>query len=420
MSLLGRLRRSDSVGHTLQSVPATVIPGLCSGLGAVLIGKLAGDSALGLVSIAVVTANFGASTVSQATASLAMRTTASDDELAADEYRLVTLRRGLVVGAVVGVIGLAVWISGRSLGPVLALGARWIPIQSLVLFDTELLRARHRFAAASAWLSTRAVLAWGLGVWAAAAFGASASVAVQVAASAAVVLALSGRKPWPRLTDAHRGELRAVGRPITRQALASYALGYADRYVVQLFRGPAAVGLYSIGYVLGQGVVEVAMTPITAALNPRIIREVADDDAAAVRRTTRNAALLLLGLGALAVAGILVAYALGLLELLTPDGASTQQLAIVSILVAAATILQGIVRLAYAVLLAHRDTEAAARSFLITLGIAAVAIPVFTAIGGVIGAAAVTLGATMVLAGLMTWHARRSMEQQRPARAEAP
>ena len=51
MSGDGRLRRvlrSASFGHTLQSVPATLVPGLCSGLGAVLIGKLADGRAVGL------------------------------------------------------------------------------------------------------------------------------------------------------------------------------------------------------------------------------------------------------------------------------------------------------------------------------------------------------------------------------------
>lgn len=420
MSTLSRLRRSASVGHTLQSVPATVIPGLCSGLGAVAIGRLTGDATLGLVSLAIVTANFGAATVSQATSSLALRTVAAGADHAADEYRLASLRRGIVVGLCAALAGAVAWALGSTAGPVLILGALWIPVQALILFDTELLRASHRFGAASAWLSARAVLAWSAGVWAAWAFGASASVAVQLGASLLIALALCGPKPWPRLTDTHRGELRQVGRPITHQALASYALGYADRYVVQILRGPAAVGLYSIGYVLGQGVVEVAMTPITAALSPRIIREVADGDAPVVRRTIRNGALALLGLGALAVVGIAVADALGLLDLLTPKGASTQELAIVSVLVALATVLQGIVRLAYAVLLAHRDTRSAARSFLITLGLAAVAIPVATWFAGVIGAAAVTLASTAVLASLMTWYARRSMEAPSPDARVAP
>ncbi len=403
---IARLRGSASVGHTLASVPATLIPGLCSGLGAVAIGKLTDDRTLGLVSLAVVTANFGAAVVSQATSGVALRTVASGEARAADEYRLPTLRRGALAALIAAVPALVLWASGKELGPILLLGAAWIPIQALVLFETEVQRATQRFGTASAWLSARALASWAAGVWAADRFGATASAAAMVGASAVIVVLLSARGPWPRLTGAHRSELQFVGRPITRQAFASYALGYADRYVVQALRGPAAVGLYSIGYVLGQGVVEVAMTPIIAALSPRIIREVSQDDASVARRTTRGAAAILLGLGALAIIGVVVAQALGLLAYLTPEGSSTRQLAIVTVLVAMATALQGIVRLAYAVLLAHRATLAAARSFLITLGVAAVIVPALTAVGGVIGAALATLLATGVLAGQMVWHAR--------------
>ncbi len=106
---------------------------------------------------------------------------------------------------------------------------------------------------------------------------------------------------------------------------------------------------------------------------------------------------------------VVAANALGLLRYLTPKGASPGQLALVTVLVAAATGLQGIVRLAYAVLLAHRATQAAARSFLITLGFAAVIVPTFIALGGVVGAALATLVATMFLATLMAWHARSLM-----------
>ena len=338
-----------------------------------------------------------------------MRTVASGEAEAADEYRRATLVRGSRLGAAVAVVAAVLLATGSALGPVLLLGAAWIPIQAVILFESELLRATGRFRAASWWLSVRAVVAGVLGVIGAAAFGATGSVALQVGASAVVVGLLTARARWPRMAQHHRDELRSVGRPVTRQAFASYALGYADQYVLQPMRGPEAVGLYSIGYVLGQGVVEVAMTPIVAALTPRIIREVSQEDEHVARRTTRNAALLLLGLGGLAMLAVVAANALGLLRYLTPKGASPGQLALVTVLVAAATGLQGIVRLAYAVLLAHRATQAAARSFLITLGFAAVIVPTFIALGGVVGAALATLVATMLLATLMAWHARSLM-----------
>jgi O-antigen/teichoic acid export membrane protein len=294
---------------------------------------------------------------------------------------------------------------------VLLLGAAWIPVQALMLFETEVMRAGQRFGAASAWLSTRAVLAWGAGVAAADAFGATPSVAVQLGASTLVLALLLGRSPWPRLTQSHRDELRVVGRPITRQGVASYALGYADRYVVQGLRGPEAVGLYSVGYTLGQGVVEVVMTPVTAALSPRIIREVSQDGSATARRTAVRAALVMVGLAVLSAVGVVIAHALDLFDLIAPDESSVDRLAMVTLLVAVATALQGVVRIAYAVLLAHKATDAAASSFLVTLAVAAVVVPALTALWGVVGAALATLLATALLGALMTWHARRRMSE---------
>src|SRR5439155_7377969 len=92
-------------------------------------------------------------------------------------------------------------------------------------------------------------------------------------------------------------ESRTMGRPIGRLAAASYLLGYADRYVVNAVLGAVAVGIYTLGYQLGEGMLELVSAPITNALLPRVIAEWNDPGRGpdVALRTVRRAAAVIIG-----------------------------------------------------------------------------------------------------------------------------
>jgi O-antigen/teichoic acid export membrane protein len=81
--------------------------------------------------------------------------------------------------------------------------------------------------------------------------------------AAAIVGAYSVYAMWrwvnPRFSWPLLGEALAFGLPLVPHAFAGWLIGYADRYVLQIFRTSAEVGLYSLAYSIGMGMSVIAM-----------------------------------------------------------------------------------------------------------------------------------------------------------------
>lgn len=391
---------TGSKRDALESVPATVVPGLASLVGLVLIGHLAGPRILGLTSLAWVTANFGSSVVAVGPAHAALRAISSEGaDLVSGHRRVLVWRCGVFTASTL-VLGWTLLALGSGLGAPVALAAPWIAAQSLVLFEGEVLRAERRFVAASILLSTRSVLGWG-----ASAIGAAYSPTLpwtlgpHIAVSLVFATWLFVIRPSARPSPQVLRDIRGIGTPIARLSVASYGLGYVDRYIVHWILGPSAVGVYTIGYTLGQGAIELVMTPVTTALLPRIVSEwvTASSGPDVAVRTARRAALFVLAVTCVAAPAILLLGEIGLLDPASHEGA----LGPVAALVAAAVGIHSVSRVCYALLLGAARSDRAMRAFWQALALMAVAAPLFTWAWGIVGTAVATVVSYAFLASAM-------------------
>jgi O-antigen/teichoic acid export membrane protein len=399
--LLGR----GSKRHSLELVPSTVIPGVASFFGLVLIGRMAGGSILGLTSLAWVVAVSGSSVVALGATHAAVRAVVTGDRDLTAQLRGLLLRRCLFVTPLFLGAGLGLEALGRDVGGPLAYGGLWMVGQAFMLFEVEVLRAEGRFAWSTVQMSLRAVLGWLASVLAAAAVGKLAAIVLAQAAITWMVAAAAGSTRIKRPTPRARDELRTLGRPLAWVAAATYLLAFADRFVVAAFLGPVAVGVYTLGYVLGQGLVEPVATPIVGALLPRVVAEWTDSarGPAVAMSTVRKGGLVLIAASAAVIPAIAVAEWLGLLDLVSRD----PDLPYVAGFIAVGSGFYGIARLVYSPMLARRQTAAAAVAYWLVVAFSALTVPIFTGMWGIVGTAAATLVAYAVLALLMVYTARR-------------
>jgi O-antigen/teichoic acid export membrane protein len=102
----------------------------------------------------------------------------------------------------------------------------------------------------------------------------------------AVVIPLQLRSVGYRLAELARmlrspemrstvGKMARYGVPLTGWFAASQLLYAGDRYVIQIFRGPGEVGVYSASYDLVGGAVQLATAPLLLALHPFLVRSLA-------------------------------------------------------------------------------------------------------------------------------------------------
>jgi O-antigen/teichoic acid export membrane protein len=396
--------------HSLELVPSTIVPGVASFFGLVLIGRWAGGSVLGLTSLAWVVAVSGSSVVALGATHAAVRAVVTGNRELTAQLRGLLLRRCLVVTPLLVGAGLALEALGKDVGGPLAYGGLWMVGQAFMLFEVEVLRAEGRFAWSTVQMSLRAVLGWLASVLAAAAGGKLAAIVLAQTAVTWAVAAAAGSTRIKRPTTRARDELRTLGRPLAWVAAATYLLAFADRFVVAAFLGPVAVGVYTLGYVLGQGLVEPVATPIVGALLPRVVAEWTDNarGPAVAMSTVRKGGLVLVAASAAVIPAIVVAERLGLLDLVSRD----PDLPYVAGFVALGSGFYGIARLVYSPMLARRQTAAAATAYWLAVALGAVAVPALTAAWGIVGTAAATLVAYAALAALMVRAARNTRSAQ--------
>lgn len=379
-------------------VPGTLVPGLAQLAGLVLIGQLAGDRMLGFVSLAWVTSTFGAQVLALGPAHAAVRSVSMGDPGIVPAYRRLLLRRVLRAVPVLCTLSVLAHGAGSSFGLPLLYGMGWLAGQAVILFEVEILKAERRFARHSAVLSGRALAAWAGSIAAVAVIGGLGSALIPHVAISFVVAAwlLGPTRPSGALSDQ---ELRATARPVSRLAVASYALGYADRYVVAFILGPAAVGVYSLGYRLAEGALELLTTPLVSALLPRTIEEWHDPATGprAAEATVRRGAGILLAVTAVLVPVVVLAHTQGLLDRISDH----RYFAAVVVLAAVGVGLSGVVRLLYGLMLAQGRAAQAMRTFWLALGLAAAVVPLMTYAMGIVGTAASSLAVYAILTILM-------------------
>ena len=93
----------------------------------------------------------------------------------------------------------------------------------------------------------------------------------------------------------------AFGLPMTVFFLSSVLLDVGDRYVVNFFMGPGAVGVYDANYRLIAGVVVLMVAPITITLHPHLMKIAGSGDTKTVEQMIGNVIENLLLVGALTV-----------------------------------------------------------------------------------------------------------------------
>ena len=397
--------RPGSKRNALELLPGTLIPGLAAVFGFILVGRVAGTLTLGLFSLAWVTSNAGSSVLAEGPANAALRALTTGDPGSVRGLRWIVWKRALIGCLILVGIGAVLARAGSAFGAPIAYSGPWTASQTLVLFEAQVFKAESRFGRASSLTAVRALLGWAASVGGATASHSVGAAVLPNAAVSLVVVALIGSLKTQRPDERTRDAVRTIGRPVTLLLLAMYLLGYGDRYVIEGILGPVAVGVYTLGYQLGEGGIELFSGPVTNALIPRIISEWNDprQGPRLAVKTAERGALAHVVVGILAVPAIVVASWLGVFELVSPH----HRIATVAAIVAVAVAIQGISRLSTGLLLAQGRPERALPWTGVVILVSAVTVPVLTVTEGIVGAAVATLIGYAALAGLLAREALR-------------
>jgi O-antigen/teichoic acid export membrane protein len=401
-----RRARGDSARNTLILVPATVVPGAVAFAGMILIGQMSSLAIVGLLSLSRVAAGFGSAILAEAPSLAAQRSMAENKGDRSRAFRTAMLRRAaLFVPGVVGIGALlALWKS--DIGWPLAWGAILTVPEGLFVFEFGYLRYNERFRHASVLASVRAVAAWTAAVVIAGTTKSFLDVVVGYV-GVTVIAGLVVQPPHFAAVDHRtREDLKKTWRSLSSYNLASYALNNGDQYVLGIIKGPGLVGVYSLGYVLGAGVVSLVAEPLIGVLGPRMIREweSPDDGPARAGSTALRGSVLLLVSGAILAVGLAVAGSSGLLRFVTKRAA----IGGVAAIVAAAMTLHNASSLSFQSILYLRLKSALlSRAAWIAVAIAIPAIIGLTFALGVIGTALATLVAYLIMGLLQAFFVRQ-------------
>lgn len=260
-------------------LPANIIQGLV-GFGSIIVfTRLLSPEDFGRYAIAFsVMTLFHVATFSWLEASMARFWAAEKDQRLADHFLTLYRTAAVMTAAVLPVFALILWFApiGPGLKAAIAIGVAGIPIRCL----SKLVQERFRASGAvrkSATLDIFVSLGgFGFGV-----------IAALMGAGAASPLIGLGIAPLLTLPFILPGELRlARGGTLYRDRLWSYArYGYpiaaglglslimasTDRFLLEVFMGPAAVGAYHAGYSLASRTLDVLFIWLGAAGTPALI-----------------------------------------------------------------------------------------------------------------------------------------------------
>lgn len=341
-----------------------------------------------------------------------------------------------VVWSVIAVLGLvAALIYGVGTlaeGAIDPLVARLVPISAAYFFCNyalfvflEVLRAANRardYARISitATLLTNALAVVFVGVFGWGAAGIFAGVAAGSAVTipwALVKLRADGSLSPAEVSRTTFAELVAFGAPLVPAGAALWALGFLDRYVIEWARGTAEVGVYSTAYGLGEKIIQLLTLPLIMTMLPVLIQNFEEhgQETAARMQTqfTRYFALVTVPL----LAGLAV-IARDFMFVFT--GEQYRDGYPVLAVIAAATLLGGLVQLGAAGLTIHKQSKRIMANTLIAaavdVGLAIVLVPRY----GYVGAGWAAAAAYVLLVALTWLQSRRFMPWQVPLSSLAP
>jgi O-antigen/teichoic acid export membrane protein len=189
-----------------------------------------------------------------------------------------------LLGLVAALFLLAGAVGGTLMDPLVA---RLVPVSAAYFFMNyalfvflEVLRAANRardYARISitATLLTNALAVVFVGVlhWGAAGIFAGVALGSAVVIPWALAKLHSEGSLSPAAVD--RGiaaELLAFGAPLVPAGAALWALGFLDRFVIEASRGTGEVGLYSTAYGLGEKIIQLLTLPLILTMLPVLIR----------------------------------------------------------------------------------------------------------------------------------------------------
>ena len=396
---LGRLR--GSLGSIALSstmlLPATVVPGLAAFAGMVVLSHVSGLRTVGLMSLARVAGSVGASMIAEAPSLGVQRSLAAQGADRAAAYRWALVRRSLAFVPIGVAAGAAIALWRPSVGIPFALGSLLMVPEGLFTFESAVFRYHGRFVMASAYASTRSVAAWAAVVAVAAVTGSFLLIGLAYL-GALLVVGASFVLPRPIPVDEWtRRELRESWRSLASYNLASNALNNGDQYLLALIAGPATVGLYSLGYMIGGGVVALVAEPVTGVIGPRIIRSWGSggDGRERAYSMARSWALAIGVLGLTMAAGVWLAGYLGWLDFVSTN----PDLRWIAAVVAAAIGFHIAASVSFqTILYLQRQTGLLSRSAWVALIVSVPAVVGLTLAFGVIGTAVATFVSYGVMA----------------------
>jgi O-antigen/teichoic acid export membrane protein len=403
--------RGDTARNTLTLVPATVVPGAVAFAGMILMGHFSSLRIVGLLSLSRVAAGFGSAILAEAPSLAIQRTLAEGQSDTSRAFRSAMLRRGMLF--LPGVVGcaalLAIW--NADIGWPLAWGALLTVPEAIFVFEFGYLRYTGRFNRASVLASSRSTGAWTAAVVTA---GLTKSF-LDVALAFLLVTLLIGMVIQPLrlgpVDTATRDHLRGTWRSLSSYNVASYALNNGDQYLLGALRGPTLVGVYSLGYTLGAGIVSLVAEPLIGILSPRIIREWENPDEGPAKATSTSlrGSLFLVFAGAFLSTAIALAGGFGLLRFVTEKASVGGVAAIVGV----ALTLHNTSALSFqTILYLRRKTRLMSNAAWITVILAIPAIAGLTIAFGVIGTALATLFAYTLMAAIQGFLVRRDPNGQ--------
>lgn len=278
-----------------------------------------------------------------------------------------------VTWSVVGLLGLVtaliLAIGTAAAGSLDPLVARLVPVSAAYFFCNyalfvflEVLRAANRAREYARISITGTLLTNALAVVFVGVFGwGAAGIFAGVAVGSAVVI------PWTLVklstdgslspADTSRDtarELVAFGAPLVPAGAALWALGFLDRFVIEWARGTSEVGLYSTAYGLGEKIIQLLTLPLILTMLPVLIRTFEEHG----ERTAGRMQTQFTRYFALATVPLLAGLAVIARDFMTVfTGPEYRSAYPVLAVIAAATLLGGLVQLGSAGLTIHKQSR---------------------------------------------------------------
>ncbi|MES2861389.1 MAG: polysaccharide biosynthesis C-terminal domain-containing protein [Pseudomonadota bacterium] len=260
-------------------LPANIVQGLV-GFGAILVfTRLLSPEDFGRYAIAFsIMTLVHVGTFSWLEASMARFWAAERDQTLADHFLTLYRTAAVMTAAVLPLVALILWLTPIGPGLKLAIGAglAGIPIRCLAKLAQERFRAAGEVTKSAAMDIAVSLGGFAIGVGCALNGLGSASPLIGLAAAPLLTLpfVLPGELRRARGGTLYRARLSSYARygyPIAAGLGLSLIMASTDRFLLEIYMGPAAVGAYHAGYSLASRTLDVLFIWLGAAGTPALI-----------------------------------------------------------------------------------------------------------------------------------------------------